>query len=395
MSPLGKLPSPSPDAEAHSVLVAQRIVAEIKLAQGAIPFVRYMDLALHAPGLGYYSAGLAKIGSAGDFVTAPEISPLYSRCIARQCQQIIESLGAGDILEIGAGSGVMASDILLELETLQTLPTHYYILEISADLRQRQRQLLSSRCAHLVDRISWLDSLPESFTGVVLANELLDAMPVHRIQFASNGSPTESYVDSLADGFIWQEGRLTTLAVAERIDDLVSAFGVAHFASGYTSEINLLAEGWIKSIAAILSQGMLLIIDYGFPRHEYYHADRSGGTLMCHYRHYAHSDPLVLVGLQDITAHIDFTAMAQAGLDAGLDVSGYTTQAYFLLAAGLDKMVSQSDPNDVRRHLTLTQQVKMLTSPSEMGELFKVMAFSRGLEIPLRGFSLIDHRSRL
>ena len=387
------LPPPGADAQAHSLLVAQRIRAEI-IQQGPIPFARFMDLALHAPGLGYYSAGAPKIGSTGDFITAPEISPLYSRCIARQCQQVIESLDGGDILEVGAGSGVMASDVLLELETLQALPTHYYILESSADLRQRQQQLLRFRCAHLMDRICWLDTLPAVFNGVVLANELLDAMPVHRIEFTQNGV-MESYVDAIGDEFVWRVGNITEPALAARANALLTEFGTSPFLEGYTSEVNLAAESWINSIAAMLSQGLLLIVDYGFPRHEYYHPDRSGGTLMCHYRHYAHANPLILVGIQDLTAHIDFTAMAQAGADSGLEVSGYTSQAYFLLALGLDQMVAQSDPSEIRQHLTLTQQVKTLTLPNEMGELFKVMALGRGLDIPLRGFSLIDHRSRL
>lgn len=391
---LHNLPPPGDEALAHSALVSQHIRAQIAAHQGPIPFVRFMDLALHAPGLGYYSAGAKKIGSTGDFVTAPEISPLYSRCIARQCQQVLEAMGVGDILEVGAGSGVMASDILLELESLQTLPAHYYILEISADLRERQESLLSLQCAHLMNRIQWLTSLPASFKGVVLANELLDAMPVHRIVFTDNGA-VESYVDAIDNEFVWREGGISTQGVADRIEVLLAEFGATHFQPGYTTEINLAAEAWIESLAAVMQQGLLLIIDYGFPRHEYYHADRVGGTIMCHYRHYAHDNPFIFAGITDITAHIDFTAMAQSGSDAGLDVSGYTTQAYFLLALGLDQMVAYSDPTDIRHHLVLTQQVKKLTSPSEMGELFKVLALSRGLEIPLRGFTLIDHRMRL
>lgn len=382
-----------PVAQLHSEWLCALIRDEIGANGGQITFSRYMELALYAPGLGYYSAGSHKLGEAGDFVTAPELSPLFSRCVARQCEQVLAHLGGGDILEVGAGSGVMAADVLAELETLDCLPGCYFILEVSADLRQRQQQTVAARVPHLAGRVHWLDVLPAvGFQGVVLANELLDAMPVHVFGVAEKTS-YERYV-ACGDGrFIWSDGPLSDARLVERIVALKDARG--EFAPGYVSEINLAAEDWLRSIAALLARGMVLLIDYGFPRREYYHPQRSGGTLMCHYRHRAHPDPLVLPGLQDITAHVDFTALAEVASEAGLTVAGFTTQAYFLLSSGLNEMMAASDPNDVRQHVLLMQQVKKLTLPSEMGELFKVMALMRDMDAPLLGFTFQDQRRRL
>lgn len=382
-----------PAEQVHSERLSALICDEIAANGGQITFARYMGLALYAPGLGYYSAGSHKLGEAGDFVTAPELSPLFSRCVARQCEQVLAHMGGGDILEVGAGSGVMAADVLAELETRDCLPGCYFILEVSADLRQRQQQTVAARVPHLAGRVYWLDALSVAgFQGVVLANELLDAMPVHVFGVAEKAS-YERYV-ACGDGrFIWSDGPLSDARLAERIVALADARG--EFAPGYVSEINLAAEDWLRSIAALLTRGMVLLIDYGFPRHEYYHAQRSGGTLMCHYRHRAHPDPLVLPGLQDITAHVDFTALAEVASEAGLTVAGFTTQAYFLLSSGLNEMMAASDPNDVRQHVLLMQQVKKLTLPSEMGELFKVMALTRDVDVPLLGFTFQDQRRRL
>jgi SAM-dependent MidA family methyltransferase len=382
-----------PAAQTHSERLCVLIRNDIAANGGQITFARYMDLALYAPGLGYYSAGSHKLGEAGDFVTAPELSPLFSRCVARQCEQVLAHLGGGDILEVGAGSGVMAADVLAELEALDCLPGCYFILEVSADLRQRQQQMVAARVPHLAGRVYWLDALPVAgFQGVVLANELLDAMPVHVFGVAEKAS-YERYV-ACGDGrFIWSDGPLSDARLAERIVTLAEARG--EFAPGYISEINLAAEAWLRSIAALLTRGMVLLIDYGFPRHEYYHAQRNAGTLMCHYRHRAHPDPLILPGLQDITAHVDFTALAEVASKVGLTVAGFTTQAYFLLSSGLNEMTGMSDPNDVRQHVLLMQQVKKLTLPSEMGELFKVMALTRDVDVPLLGFTFQDQRRRL
>ncbi len=364
---------------------------EIANAGGAISFARYMELALYAPGLGYYSAGMRKFGEEGDYVTAPELSPLFSRCVARQCQQVLEHLGGGDILEAGAGSGAMAADVLGELEKLDALPWRYWILELSAELRSRQREALAKRAPHLADRIQWLDALPlRGFRGVVLANEVLDAMPVHRFRINADDGIWELMVGWSGTQFEWRRSPASG-ALADRATAVRTLLGDA-FAGDYESEVGFAAEGWVRSIADILEKGALFIIDYGFPREEFYHPQRSGGTLMCHYRHRAHPDPLILTGLQDITAHLDFTALADAAREAGLGMGGYTTQAHFLLSLGLQDLASDPDP---AQQQLLGRQVRRLVMPDEMGELFKVLGLVRDLDIRLTGFTLQDHAGRL
>lgn len=379
---LQALPPPTTQEQAHSDKLVRLIAEEIAASGGKISFARFMELALYAPGLGYYVAGKYKFGAQGDFVTAPEFGSLFARCLAHQCQTILTSMDGGDILEVGAGSGVLAADLLLALEATDALPDHYFILELSADLCERQAEMLLQKAPRLVDRVHWLDALPDSFRGIVLANELLDATPVERFRVTESGL-NQIHVAWEDGRFVWQE------------QPIEAAIQLPTLPVGYVSEINLHAEAWVRSLGDILTQGVVLLIDYGFPRAEFYHPQRSQGTLMCHYRHRAHDDPLILVGLQDITAHVDFTAMAEAGTDAGLSLLGYTSQAAFLLGNNLDRIVAASDPNDVRAHLDLTQQVKKLTLPHEMGELFKVMALGRGAKEPLRGFSMQDRRGRL
>ncbi|MFZ5595056.1 MAG: class I SAM-dependent methyltransferase [Pseudomonadota bacterium] len=384
---------PDSDAQTHNQHLQTLIRTEIERRGGQITFARYMELALYAPGQGYYSAGARKFGEAGDFVTAPEFAPLFSRCVARQCRQVLAYLGKGDVLEAGAGTGAMAAEVLAELDALGCLPERYFILDLSADLRQRQRETLERRAPHLLDRVRWLDRPPDSgFTGVVLANELLDAMPVHLFRMGEEG-PQELYVGIEDDRFVWRVGPLSDPRLGERVAAIVAEQGPLPL--GYTSEINLAAEGWVRGLVDWFERGLALFIDYGFPRREYYHHERSGGTLMCHYRHRAHPDPLILTGLQDITAHVDFTAVAEAAVEVGLAVAGYTTQAYFLLGSGLMEMAGESHPDDTRQHLALMQKIKKLTSPSEMGELFKVIALTRGIDLPLIGFSFQDQRGRL
>ena len=394
--PAADLPTPGQDALEHSDKLKALIRAEIEAAAEAmITFARFMELASYAPGLGYYAAGARKFGEAGDFITAPEISPLYSQCLAQQCQQVLTEIGHGDILEFGAGTGVMASDILLELEACHSLPNQYFILELSADLRQRQQQALKEKVPHLFGRLCWLDALPESgFHGVVLANEVVDAMPVHVVQRNDDGF-SERYVAWQNGGFVWQDAALGSKQLIEIVETIAAEVDEETFCSGYQTEINLAQHAWMNSIAAMLEQGVVLMIDYGFPRKEYYHSDRTTGTLMCHYRHRAHGDPLILAGLQDITAHVDFTALAEAAHGAGLDVMGYTSQAQFLLASGLGERLERFDPEDTRRYLNVSQAVKKLTMPNEMGELFKVLAVSRNLDADLTGFALQDRRARL
>jgi len=388
-----ELPEPDPDAREHSIRLIELIRAELEQSGGRIPFDRFMELALYASGLGYYTAGARKFGEAGDFVTAPEISPLFARCLARQCEQLLEALGGGDLLEVGAGTGALATDLLLELEALQRLPQHYFILEVSPDLQQRQRETLMARAAHLMDRVVWLDAMPEAgFTGVVVANELLDAMPVSRFRMAESGVQ-EGFVRWVDDAFehYWDEP--VSPGLAHAVAALQEQMG--GFAVGYESELNLRSGPWLQSLAQRIGRGAVVLIDYGYPAAEYYHPQRNMGTLMCHYRHRAHDEPLILPGLQDITAHVDFTAVARAGVDAGFDLKGYTTQAHFLLGCGLDALLMESDPHDVKNHIALMQAVKRLTMPTEMGERFKVIALSKGITSSLIGFSLRDLSGRL
>ncbi|MEK7323620.1 MAG: SAM-dependent methyltransferase [Pseudomonadota bacterium] len=386
------LPPPGAEAEAHSARLRELIVAEIAAAGGAISFARFMELALYAPGLGYYSAGARKFGAAGDFITAPELSPLFARCVARQCAQVLHGLGQGDVLEVGAGSGVLAADLLAALAELGSLPEQYFILELSADLRERQQRLLRERVPEWSSRVVWLNRLPAApFRGVVLANELLDALPVHLFTIAEMG-PRELLVGETGGTLQWRLAPLTDARLQTRIDAIHQELSEEQLPAGYTSEINLAAEAWLRSMADVLQAGAILLIDYGFPRREYYHPQRAGGTLMCHYRHRAHGDPLIMLGLQDITAHLDFTALAEAALEVDLTVAGYTTQGAFLLATGITEQLAATA---AAQQLQRAQEVKKLTLPHEMGELFKVMALTRGVDEPLLGFAWRDLRTKL
>jgi len=389
-----KFSEPDHTARQHSQRLREFIFDEIESKSGRITFARYMELALYAPGLGYYSAGAQKFGKTGDFVTAPEISVLFSQCLARQCQQVLEVLNGGSILEIGAGSGKMALDLLLALERQNCLPHDYKILEVSADLRHRQQILFKTQAPHLYKYITWLDSLCiEAFKGLILANEVLDALPAHRFQWDAASILREWYVSRDGNALVWELGE----PGGEELIRAVQNLCIPAQAVCYNTEINLILPSWINSLGACLNKGLIIVIDYGFPRAEYYHVDRNMGTLMCHYQHQAHGDPFRLPGLQDISVHVDFTAVAESGVNADLCVGGYTTQAAFLLSCGLlDLASSLSVLEDTRRRFVLNQEIHQLTSPAEMGELFKVMALSRGLEdVNLLGFILQDQRGRL
>jgi SAM-dependent MidA family methyltransferase len=375
-------------ARAHAEAVAARLRAEIEAGGGCLPFDRFMELALYAPGLGYYVAGSRKFGAAGDFVTAPEVSPLFGRAVARQCADVL-AVSGGDILEFGAGSGAMAADVLLQLEADGSLPARYLILELSPELQVRQRETLQQRVPQQLHRVQWLAGLPEGFTGVMLGNELLDAMPVQRFRLAA-GAVEEAFVVSQDSGFAWQWRTTESPGLAAAVVGCCRGLP-----SGYVSEINLRLQPWFDAVAAALRQGVLLLIDYGYSGAEYYHPERDGGTLICHFRHRAHDDPLWLPGMQDITANVDFSAVARAGVQAGLALRGYTTQANFLIGCGLDGLLADPDPADVAAHLDLLQGLKQLTLPSAMGERFKAIAFSRGVDLPLRGFAVRDLRDRL
>ncbi|TCV85113.1 class I SAM-dependent methyltransferase [Sulfurirhabdus autotrophica] len=382
---MAHLPEPTPEALIHSQQLANLIQAEIENNHNWISFARYMELALYAPGLGYYSAGASKFGHSGDFVTAPEISSLFGRTLARQVSQILR-MTDGDILETGAGTGALAFQLLSELAKLNSLPSHYYILEVSADLQERQRSYLQQKLPYLVDRVEWLNQLPSAFSGVILGNEVLDAMPVHLVAWRENGL-YERGVTLQNNRFAWREHPLTTGRLFETVSKLIVP-------NGYVSEINLAAQGFIASLAQILQQGIILMIDYGFGESEYYHPQRSEGTLMCHYRHHAHAEPFYLPGLQDITAHVDFSAIALAGISNGLQLLGYTTQASFLINSGITDVLSETSPENASIYLPLANQAQKLLSPSEMGELFKVIALGKNISDRLIGFTMGD-KSRL
>jgi len=381
------LPAPDDDALAHSRALQNVIAVEIEKQGGWITFARYMELALYAPGLGYYSGGAHKFGGAGDFVTAPEISALFGQTLARPIAEMLEQT-RGDILELGAGSGKLALDLLLALEQSGALPPRYFILEVSADLQQRQRDLLQQHAPHLLPRVTWLARLPQKFSGVILANEVLDALPVHLVVWRQ-GKIFERGVVTAPEGFAWEDKPLR----AGALWDAAQKMSPEARQSAYLSEINLAANALISSLAEMLLEGAMLIIDYGFGQREFYHPQRDRGTLMCHYRHRAHDNPFYLPGLQDITSHVDFSAVAEAAQAGGLNLLGYTTQAHFLINCGITEILAKTSPENPRDYLPLANQLQKLVSPAEMGELFKVIAFGKGVEQML-GFSGGD-KSRL
>lgn len=380
------LPEPSPDAHAHSLRLSAHIRNAIVDSDGWLPFSRYMELALYAPGLGYYSAGTDKLGPGGDFVTAPELSPFFARALARQVAQVLDITG-GAVLELGAGSGRLAADLLRGLAELGSLPARYAILEVSPDLRARQQARLRAEAPEWLDRIAWLDRLPEQFEGVIIGNEVLDALPVHLLVWTEHGV-AERGVTLDGGAFAWRDRTISNETLKQAVQGLPAQ------APGYLSEVNLAAEGLIRSLAERLHRGVLLFVDYGFPRSEYYHPQRAGGTLMCHYRHHAHANPFYLPGLQDITAHVDFSAMADAAFEAGLEVAGYAGQAGFLIDCGLLDLLATLD-SESEDYLRQIGAVQKLIQPSEMGELFKVLALSCGMSMPLCGFDRSDRRHTL
>lgn len=382
---MSSLPLPSPEAQAHSDQLRDLIHQDIMRQGGWIPFSRFMELALYAPGMGYYSAGARKFGAAGDFVTAPEISSLFGRTLARQLVEIMAQ-STSHIIELGAGSGQLAVDILSELERQNSLPERYDILEVSADLRERQQALLQARLPHLINRVHWLDTPPDSISGVLIANEVLDALPVHLVRW-TDANIVERGVTSKGENFVWQE-RLPENSVLLKIAQQIKV------PDDTLSDVSLAVRGLVSSLSERLHQGVLLFIDYGFGAREYYHPQRTQGTLMCHYRHHAHDDPFFLPGLQDITAHVDFTAVAEVAIDAGLHLYGYTTQAYFLINSGITDLLAEIDSENTRDYFPLSAQLQKLTSPAEMGELFKIIALGKGVDMPLCGFVSGD-KSRL
>lgn len=385
------LPTPDHDALEHCNRLIHKIKNEIDQQENGISFRRFMEMALYEPALGYYVAGMRKIGAAGDFITAPEISPLFSQCLANQCQEVLTHLEHGDILELGAGSGIMASDILKRLESLNSLPEHYYILDISPELKQRQKETLQQQVPHLLDKVIWLEQLPEQgFVGVILGNEVLDAMPVDVFVLEGDKVKKQRVVwQNERDYFAFQPSLATTT-----LRQQVQALNI-DAQTRYTSEINNNLSGWFKSIANRLKQGVMLLIDYGYTQQAYYHPERSMGTLNCFYQHRSHDHPLIYPGLQDITASVNFTAVANAASDNNMDVMGFTNQAMFLASAGLESLFIEQLESNPEQQYQLAQQIRMLSLPAEMGERFKVIAIAKKFTQTLSGFSQGDQRHRL
>ena len=383
------LPEPDASARAHAARVRDAIVAAIGAGGGFLALRDYIALALYAPGLGYYAAGASKLGAAGDFTTAPELTPLFARALATPVAAILEATQAREILELGAGSGRLAVDLVLALERAGAAPSLYAIVEPSPDLRERQRALVARELPAWRDRVRWLDAPPARVDGAIVMNEVLDAIPPD--------------VVARRDG-AWHErgvtlGRDGALTLADRALGDARLLGAARerFPPGgdYASEINLAAEALVEDLGRRLAGGAIVAIDYGFPRREYYHPDRREGTLMAHYRHRATPDPFLWPGLADLTAHVDFTAIAEAGARAGLGVAGYASQAAFLIGAGiLDRLAETGDPSSAA-YLRAAAAVQTLLSPAEMGELFKVIALERGTAIRWEAFARNDASHRL
>jgi SAM-dependent MidA family methyltransferase len=382
----------SPEERLHMRQVALYLQGEIADAGGWISFERYMDIALYAPGLGYYSAGAHKLGRGGDFTTAPEISRLFGACLAQQCAEVLRETDHGSILEIGAGSGRLATDILLRLEMLGSLPARYRILEVSADLRERQLSMVRERIPHLQERVEWLDGPPTaSFEGIILANEVLDALPVARFRWQG------TYCEELGvavedDRFVWAP-RPANPALSQACRTLSAASG--GWEDGYVSEYCGRLGPWTSEVTRALKTGVALWIDYGLPRSQYYFPERRDGTLLCHFRHRACEDPFLYPGLQDITAWVDFTLLAEAAGPAGYELAGYTSQTYFLAGLGIEREMKVLAGTDENQYARLANEARQLMMPGEMGERFKAMAWSRGVAVKLSGFELRDLRHTL
>ncbi len=384
---MSTLPTPSRDAQKHSLQLQALIQQAIKKAGGWIDFAQFMQLALYAPQLGYYSAGNQKFGTGGDFVTAPEISALFGQTLAQQVAQIL-ALSRGSIMELGAGTGRLAVHLLHALEHLDCLPDQYYILDVSDHLRQVQLEYLQEKLSpQLLRRVVWLNQLPETFTGVVLGNEVLDAIPVHMVHTKTQGL-CERGVMLAEQGLTWSDKPWDDApASGQHLFDEIKKLSLP---TGYISEFCPTANGLIASLALTLERGVILMIDYGFSASEYYHPQRNLGTLMCHYQHYAHTDPLLNIGLQDITAHVNFSSIAYAGVDNGLQLSGFCSQAQFLMNCGILDLMAQVSPSDMAGYAPLAAAAQKLLSPAEMGDLFKVIAFSKNMDVPLLGFTSGD-----
>lgn len=389
------LPTPSNSALAQSMALVEIIQTEINSNNGWISFAQFMQLALYAPNLGYYSGGSQKLGDAvkggGDFITAPQITPLFAQSLAKQVVQILQ-ITQGSLLELGAGTGQLAVDLLLALSLNKQLPMHYYILEVSNHLRQVQRETINKHLpTELAKKVIWLETLPQEFTGVILGNEVLDAIAVHILTNTEHGWQERGvsvYDNGINSEFIWRDQAIA--------NDSLRKMAEQHaLPNEYVTEFCPAANGLIASLASVLKHGVILMIDYGFGAAEYYHPQRNQGTLMCHYQHYAHSNPLIYAGLQDMTAHVNFTEIAETAFSHGLSVAGYASQAQFLINCGITELLNQLSPDDFATYLPAVAAVQKLVSPAEMGDLFKVIALTQNIDASLLGFAQGDKRHAL
>jgi len=386
---------PASALAAHAELVA-RIRARMAQQQGRISYAEYVEMALFEIGVGYYDSGQVQFGDKGDFVTAPEISPLFSRCLAHNAIAVLQHLGGGSVLEFGAGAGTMAGEILLEMERQACVPKNYFIVERSTKLRIRQQTNITAHAPHLVHRVQWLDNAPDDFSGAVFANELLDAFPVQRVRLHRDAPAQEFYVvwDEKDAGFAW---------ALDEIDDPVARTLAAQIPldwtqcahTHYDTEVHVAAYHWLRELAARVASGAIMLIDYGYPRSEYYLPERDEGTIVCYFQHQAHDNPLVLTGIQDLTAHVEFSTLAEAAQEYGLDVAGFTTQGHFLLSSGLEDMVGDVIKTSARDFLPIIQQIKRLVMPTGMGEMFKVLGLTKHYTGPLPGFRINNRLDRL
>ncbi len=378
----------------------QCIRAACERAGGWLKFSEYMNIVLYEPALGYYSGGLQKFGQQGDFITAPEVSPMFAQCLANQMAEVLANFKADgkhevSIIEFGAGSGVLAADVLLRLEALKVLPEHYCIIELSAELQQRQKETINKHAKHLLNRVRWLDQLPEDMSHViVVANEVLDAMPVECFRMGSDTASSQSLVVGFENDELVSKYLSAEAPIVEKLTEMQQR-SEFNFSENYKSEYNPAIGGWLAAIVSNAESLVILLIDYGYNEKEYYHQDRVDGTLMCYCQHRAHDNIFWWPGLQDITAFVNFTDVAYSAASLGMEISGYTTQAAFLLANGLSELHAEQVTDDVQQQIKLSQQIKTLTLPSEMGDRFKVMVITKNYDEPLKGFSMLDLRNRL
>ena len=386
------LPRPDATSVEHSERVAAYIRARIEEAGGSISFAEYMHHALYAPGLGYYTAGTTKFGEDGDFVTAPEVSSVFGHVLARQCAEVLEQVDGGSILEYGAGSGKLAVDMLKALVRLGALPSKYRILEVSPDLRERQEIYVCEHIPLYADIVEWVDDVPDELRGVIVANEVLDSMPVERFVRRRSGV-MQLRVVAADTGFGFLEAPAPE-HLAQYVAVVERNLG-RQFSDGYMSEVCLATSPWIGGMSHALREGVAFLFDYGVTRREYFAEERSDGWLRCHFRHLAHNNPLVLPGIQDLTAWVDFSSVAVAAVAQGFEIAGYSAQAQFLMAGGLEQELKDIAALPVEQRLRLSQQVKTLTLPGEMGERFKCIALRKGAITTPTAFSLADRTHTL